>query len=334
MNGISFDGWVPIRVYRAPQAGWSVDWCRLGGKRFDEPFFEQTIDAALRRPFNRMFRRCTPLDDLEGMFAADNAMRPAGLVFHISRCGSTLVARTLASLPASIVISEAVPIDDVIGARRHDPELSDAWREDRLRWIVSALARSVPGDPRRFIIKMDAWHVLDLALIRRAFPGVPWIFVYRDPVEVLVSHSRTPSWMMSAVNAKRLLGLEAPEMMALSRDAYHAQVLAALCRAVVDDGPRGGLLVNYSELPGAALDAIPRWCGIAVGAGEREAMRAAAELDAKRPSHRFVPDAKEKRGSASHAIRDAALHHVDGPYAALETLRTARRLPRQGGGPA
>ena len=34
--------------------------------------------------------------------------------------------------------------------------------------------------------------VLDLPLIYRAFPDVPWVFVYRQPVEVLASHAGAP----------------------------------------------------------------------------------------------------------------------------------------------
>ena len=43
---------------------------------------------------------------------------------------------------------------------------------------------------RDYFVKFDSWNTLDLALIRRAFPDVPWIFLYRDPVEVIVSHMR------------------------------------------------------------------------------------------------------------------------------------------------
>jgi len=43
-----------------------------------------------------------------------------------------------------------------------------------------------------YFIKLDAWHVRSLALIREAFPQTPWIFVCRDPVEVFVSQLSRP----------------------------------------------------------------------------------------------------------------------------------------------
>src|SRR5678816_558328 len=103
-------------------------------------------------------------------------------IFHMSRCGSTLVAQMLAALERNIVISEARPIDQVLGAKV-DEERRIAW----LRWIVNALAQRRRPAEEFFFIKLDAWHVLHLPLIQRAFPNTPWVFLYRDPIEVMVS---------------------------------------------------------------------------------------------------------------------------------------------------
>ena len=66
----------------------------------------------------------------------------------------------------------------------------DGIGEQRIEWlrgVVSALGQPRLGTEKHLFIKFDAWKVLDLPLIRRAFPAVPWIFLYRDPVEVLTS---------------------------------------------------------------------------------------------------------------------------------------------------
>ena len=39
---------------------------------------------------------------------------------------------------------------------------------------------------------MDAWQIHSLPLIRAAFPDTPWVFVYRDPLEVMVSQLARP----------------------------------------------------------------------------------------------------------------------------------------------
>ena len=52
------------------------------------------------------------------------------------------------------------------------------------------------GDERHYFVNPDSWHTSALPLFRRAFRGVPWIFVYRDPVEVIVSQLRMPGAQM------------------------------------------------------------------------------------------------------------------------------------------
>ena len=38
-------------------------------------------------------------------------MRPSGFIFHMSRCGSTVISQMLAALAEHVVVSEAGPID-------------------------------------------------------------------------------------------------------------------------------------------------------------------------------------------------------------------------------
>src|SRR5690242_2119180 len=109
------DGWVPITV-EWPDGKPVVEWCHLGARRFTEPFFEDTIREALRRPFNRLFHRRTPIEALADWREASPGLEPTGFVFHMSRCGSTLLAQMLARLCSNVVLSEPGPVDSVIRA--------------------------------------------------------------------------------------------------------------------------------------------------------------------------------------------------------------------------
>ena len=169
----------------------------------------------------------------------------------MSRSGSTLVSRLLAALPTNIVISEARPLDSVLRAHHYDATVSEDQRIAWLRWMVSALAQQRVGDEKYFFIKFDAWHTLELPLIRRAFPDVPWVFVYRDPVEVLVSQlDHRGAHMVPGVIAPSLFGIDPSTVTTIEPEEYCARVLAALCQAAVEYHANGGLLVNYRQLPG------------------------------------------------------------------------------------
>jgi hypothetical protein len=319
MSGDPGAGWFPIRVYRT-DAEWFVDWCRLGDLRFSDPFFEQTVSRCLR-PFNLAFRRQTALDDLAE--SPGKSVPLAGCIFHLSRCGSTLISQTFAALPGNIVISEAGPIDEVLRMERHDPGVTDEQRVRRLRAIVGALCRRRDAREQRCIIKFDAWHTRDLTLIERAFPDVPWIFAYRDPLEILVSHSRNFGWIMAAVNAPSLLGVSVAESARIPRAEYHARVLARICEWLLEHHDRGAL-VHYDELPEAIWDRVAPLFRISLSADERALMRRAASRDAKRPDQPFVDDRTAKRGDVDEPTRAAAEGRLMPAYERIETLRRAQ----------
>jgi hypothetical protein len=125
MSGAAMAGWVPIR-FCWHEGRPVLDWCRLDSRRFTEPFFDETVSACLRRPFNRLFRRLTPIDTLLEWQERSPGLPPSGFAFHMSRCGSTLVARMLAAVPRHVVLSEADPIDALLRAPLRTPAVAAA----------------------------------------------------------------------------------------------------------------------------------------------------------------------------------------------------------------
>jgi hypothetical protein len=315
------DGWVPIRVYWQ-QSRAMVDWCYLGTRRLSEPFFELTIQKCLWQPFNVLFRYQTSIDVLDELREARPGVPPTGFIFHMSRCGSTLVAQMLAALPENIVISEAGPIDTVLRANLRDPSATDERRIGWLRWLVSALGQARCGTERCLFIKFDSWSVIDLPLIRRAFPEVPSIFLYRDPVEVMASQARERgSQMLPGLLHPSSLGLDAATIRQMSLDEYCARVLAALCEAAARHYRMGGArLVDYRQLPDAVWSAIADHFGVRYTPEEVERMRRVAQFDAKHPSLTFARDSAAKRQLATDEIRALADRWVRPFYDRLEAL--------------
>ncbi len=149
----------------------------------------------------------------------------------MSRCGSTLAAANAGGLvDGNIVLSEADPIDAVLRAPLHHSHVTDVDRRAWLQAIVSALGQRRHADEAHLFIKFESWSVLELALIREAFPDVPWVFLYRDPVEVLVSQLRLRGRTMSpGPFASRYLGMDLVTATRMDPDEYCARLLARLC---------------------------------------------------------------------------------------------------------
>jgi hypothetical protein len=301
-----------------------VEWCYLGRRRFTEPFFESTLQHCMRMPFNMLFRRQTPVETLLECQATRPGLRPTGFIFHMSRCGSTLVSQMLAALPQNIVLSEASPIDEVLTAIRVAQPMPDTRHIEWLRAMVSALGQRRYPDECRLFIKFDCWHTQDLPLLRAAFPKTPWIFVYRDPLEVMASQMRTRGIHLvpSPINCVRF-GIDPSEAAQLTHEEYAARVLAAVLQAALDQESEsgGGLLVNYLQLPQAVTTSIAAHFGVSWTAAETERMQRVAQFDAKNPCLYFTADQEEKQRAITPAIASAKERWLTPLYARLEVLR-------------
>jgi hypothetical protein len=270
-----------------------VEWIDIGDRTLSEPLFEDTLRVCMRNPYVRFSRREAPLSRMEAA--------PLGFIFHMSRCGSTLAARMF-SAAGIRVISEAAPIDQAVHAGRVE------W----LRWLVSAL-----GGGRPYVVKLDSWHIHSLPLIRAAFPSTPWIFLYRDPLEVLISHQRSPGKQsLPGLMEPGILGMPA-EAAFLPRDEWGAQVLAALCRSALAHVDQAGLLVDYCELPDAVPGSIARHFGITMDDAARRSMNEIARFDAKSPWALFEPGPVGKQAGAHPLIEVVARAGLDRLYGEL-----------------
>lgn len=319
------DGWVPLRVYWRGDAP-VVDWCYLGRERFTDPFFDQTVAHCMSRPFNLLFRHQTPVEVLSELRERSPGVTPAGFIFHASRCGSTLVTQMLAALPENVVISEAGPIDKVLRASGLSPQVTDEERAEWLRGLVCAFGQRRRGDERRLFVKFDSWHALFLPLVERAFPGVPWLFLYREPVEVLVSHARRRgAHMIPGVLDPALVGFGAAEVSAMRLEEYSARVLAAVCRAALRHRQASGRgsLVNYRQLPDSVWTTLAEFFGLELSEADTERMRRAARLDAKNPALDFDDDTAAKNLEAGDGLRREAERWARPVYEQLEEARRA-----------
>lgn len=306
MTASALDGWVPIRVY-ADRGRPMVDWCHMGGARFTEPFFNQTVERRLHDPFALLFRHQTPLDDLLELRRTSPGVAPAGFVLHMSRCGSTVITQMLAASVENVVLSEPEPVEGLLRARLLTSAVPDETWIAWLQALISAMARPRLGPERRCFVKFDAWQTLDLSLIRRAFPDVPWIFVHRHPVEVLASHRRSrAAQMVPGFFPSTLYGIEPVEAVRISTDEYTARALGAICDTALRHLDDGGLPVGYAELPDAAWTSIAAHFGLSFSATEVDAMRRAVRLDVKRPAQEFRDDTAAKQASVPTEAREAA----------------------------
>lgn len=298
------DGWTPVKV--SFRDGEAVAECIYTGSfRFTEPFFQDSVTVAKRNPFTAMFRREMPLDAADSL----DPLAPTGFIFHMTRCGSTLIAQMLASLDRAVVIAEAAPLDDVLQAGL---TISDLPRERQVGWlrqIVAALGQRRGGAESLYFLKLDAWHIRHMALIREAFPDVPWIFVERRIEDVIASQLRQPGLpALPGAMDPRILGLRFEDILTPDREHWCRRVLSSFLEAAAAfRSDASGLFVDYSELPEAVWGRVASHFGVRFSETEVAQMRETARFDAKNPQQLFQPlpaagDCNPPRPSASNNL--------------------------------
>jgi hypothetical protein len=313
----NFRDWVPVRAFWQGNRAF-VDWCFMGKERLTEPFFDDSISKRFREPFNLLFRHQTPIEFLGELNGFSEGLKPSGFIFHLSRCGSTLVSQMLAASEQNIVISEASPIDFVMRAKNTTAQQKLEW----LRGMINALGQKRNEREENFFIKFDSWNTLSINLIRRAFPDVPWIFLYRNPVEIIVSHIRQRGAQMIPGLIKEILPeLSFQESLEMPPEEYCARVLGKICRVALAPLKKGeGLAVNYTELP-EGVNAILKHFNVAFDEKSIEKMFAAAKYNAKNPYLNFSADSEKKKREAGAAAIAAAEKFVNPFYEEFESVR-------------
>jgi hypothetical protein len=313
-------GWLPFFV-TAHDGQRQVEWGYMGRERFTEPFFLETLQILLRRPFNQAFRRQSGLDLLLARAQSHPGLPLKGIVFHMSRCGSTLAAQWLAALPDSVVLSEPEPLDTLL---QWPAPFSDT---ETIQALLSALGQPRRESDRGLFLKTDCWHMAHIDRLLTAFPRTPWVFLYRDPVEVLVSHQRMPGWHM-VPGSMAVHGLHPPAELWNNPLGNGAWILSAMLKQAGQAMERhdNGLLLNYSELPEALETKLAAHFGMELTTSTIETLRPITRRHSKRNQAVFLVDTDEKRAAADSVILELTERWLNEPYQALEQLRRAQSM--------
>ncbi|HEY6644740.1 hypothetical protein [Povalibacter sp.] len=229
---------------------------------------------------------------------------PAGIVFHVARCGSTLISQSLKRLDDVVVYAEPQPVNELL-APPHRWSASDVAAA--LNSLGAIFSRHARGP---YILKLSSWNTLYCDVVAAAFPQTPWILSVRDPVEVGVSLLASPPGWFSAGNdtGRGLTARVDPHGTSTSREELVAKVYGAFCNAASRLDARRGRIVPYEALPSAICDMVAPHFSLPVSDRQRDQIAAAARGHAKAAvgkTSAFVSDVAAKQQSASAALRRA-----------------------------
>lgn len=315
-------GWVPTKLNLRLRRS-TIEWLYLGREPLADPFFHQTITRVKATVPDVPMRET----GLKALSRLEDEVLPSGFIFHVSRCGSTLLANGLRAIPETIVVSEAQPFGALFVPRKHESGVSNGWetkRDELLRGIVRAYGQRRAGNEKALVIKFSSWDILSFQVVRRLWPEVPCVVVVRDPIEVMVSCiQEPPGWMRlkrDAAVASRVFGWTESSIDEMTDEQFCARGIAEFFRAGAANLRGQCRVVSYENLKAPRVRDIARFFGLDVaqlGEQKLDEVFATYAKDSKGMKP-FVDDREEKQNAATDVIRGECKQWAEEPYLLLK----------------
>lgn len=180
--------WIPYKLEK--QNGvWQLRWMDLGDWHMAEPFFDETIGICLSKMSERsIYRSMSDTGFLLESADKTDAITPTAFIFHVSRCGSTLLSQALSTDQGNIVYAEAPLLDEILRAPLQDKNLTEAETEKWFKAALKTMGQQRKSQYQQLFIKLDSWHIHFYPLLRKWFPDTPFYFLTRKPDAIIVSH--------------------------------------------------------------------------------------------------------------------------------------------------
>ncbi|HZB45380.1 MAG TPA: hypothetical protein VE360_09060 [Pyrinomonadaceae bacterium] len=318
-------GWLPIDAQVCGGEPY-VLWMDMRGVPLSEPFFHQTVERVrAERP-----ARAELLTDIGALIALEkisDSLRPTGFIFHASRCGSTLVSNACGAVRDTLVFSEPSAVDKLLGhflTKAGGAEFEARLWQIFLRAAVGALGQRRGAGARGLVIKFACCGTLQLGLVKKLWPEVPRVFVYRDPLEIMVSNLyNVPDWMRVAEQPEHtaaVVGVGPREVTRMGPEEFCARALGKFYDAAAEHADARTMLLAYEHISAETLAGVVRFFGAAPRPAEIEEIERVSRLYSKDPARRRAfggDDGDAKRSGATPLIREMAERWAREPYERL-----------------
>lgn len=223
--------WIPIKLIEKENEVY-FEWIYFSDIPFADPFFEETIAKCRSHSYNsKSFKLISTTENLIDWSKELDFVELKGLVFHVSRCGSTMLSQSLATSSENIMVSEAPIIDQILRSDAFDADTKSVLLES----VVRLYGQKRFSEQKNLIIKLDAWSIFKASYLRSVFPEIPFALLYRNPGEVLRSHQKMAGMhMVPNIIPSSVFGITSKEIQEVSFQQYQALVLEKYFQGFLD----------------------------------------------------------------------------------------------------
>ncbi|CAN5749401.1 sulfotransferase family protein [soil metagenome] len=327
-------GFIPVDVRPKPN-GHDVVWMDVGEYAFTKAKFEHSI-RQLATASTLVETLTTDIELLANQDFLSDVLYPSGFIFHMSRCGSTLFAKALARTPQHIVIDEGTPLNDglwhYLTGGWQKPIAYTEQAKTIYRNLVLALGRRRTNEQQAYFVKFRSWNAVFMDFITQIFPDVPVLFIYRDPVEVLVSGQWNRVWTLDLKGLEPgayMTGCPLPATQAMDDLTFLAKFYARYFSTALQAKTNRLTYLNYEQLTQANFPKILKHAfGYQASAEQLAFMETQFGYYSKDDEDvvHFTSDKQAKQQAATQAMRQLVDQEMLGLYQQLD--RSERNLAK------
>lgn len=247
-----------------------------------QPFFQDDILKQRGKLLAQFIRPVTLVSDLLTQASRLTPISPDLIIFHWSRCGSTLLGGLYRQLSGVKLLSESMLISDML----LDPVWPESVKPQLLTLAVLLQGRFRHGETQ-LVLKLNAWDLPHWPLWLQQFPAAKVLCLGRDPEAILASHQR--------VSGMHMAGL--PGQLGVLGDIWQhcgsffsgrCEVLYILMQsseALVRQ--KQAVFIDYQHLVQFSPQQLAAWLGRTPDSHELQRWQSFSTRDAKQPDQAF-----------------------------------------------
>lgn len=281
-------GWIPYKI-TADNGEAECYWIDTYNEPYVEPFFGETIGKFKTIPRRSVHRySVSDLSVLLEWAEQIEHIAPTVFIFHISRCGSTLISQLFGLDEQNISLSEVPIFDNILRLRYQIPQINEAYIGRLLKAAIKFYGQKRNGTEQHLVIKTDSWHIHFHKQLRELYPNTPFILLYRRPNEVFESQTKLRGVQaVPGLIEREIFGFDSDNSHAL--DTYMANVLSsylgAYLKVVSNDDL--ALLINYNESIMLLMEKISSFARITLSPAIKQKMQERCGYHSKYPGEVF-----------------------------------------------
>jgi hypothetical protein len=312
--------WIPVKLYPEDES-LLCRWLYVGDKDFNEPFFDETISACRAMfPENWHVKRSMSTTDVLPDWAIEmDTIEPTAFIFHISRCGSTLISQMLGMQPSNIILSEVPFFDDLLRYGKKFNRMQEILPQ--LKAAIGFYGAKRNENHQQLFIKADSWHIHFYKELRALYPTVPFFLLYRKPDEVIRSQQKKRG-MQAIPNLLEadIFGFDKDKISLMHLDEYMGMVIESYLTAFLGilQKDKFAYAINYHDGAMQIVHTIESVIGISISGSERLLMEKRAGFHAKFPEQVFTEE-QPAQALPAYLIKSFEL------YKKIEDTRLSRK---------